>query len=159
MENLRLYEEFINEFNDPSTPGAQLIRKLHLAQTEEEVDKIRKELSQKASWGKSDVDHMLRKYRESIDYDGPDLFVPDEKTTSTTSVSNSPQWTDESYQEWIDSMAWSEGEVESDYGYEMAQNAMHEPGLVDFVKKKINNDGGDESPLDRIQWDIEASMG
>jgi hypothetical protein len=39
----------------------------------------------------------------------------------------------------------------------MAQNAKNERGLIDYVKKQIRSNGGDESPLERIQWDIEAS--
>lgn len=40
--------------------------------------------------------------------------------------------------------------------YDMAQNAALEPGLIAFVTKEIRSWGGDETPLERIQWDIEA---
>ena len=35
----------------------------------------------------------------------------------------------------------------------MAQNAKNEPGLIDWVKR---NAVYDETPLERIQWDIES---
>jgi len=37
----------------------------------------------------------------------------------------------------------------------MAKNALREPKLINYVKKMIQNHGENESPLERIQWDIE----
>jgi len=39
----------------------------------------------------------------------------------------------------------------------MARNAKFEPGLIEYVRNMIRREGGDETPLERIQWDIEAA--
>ena len=43
----------------------------------------------------------------------------------------------------------------AEHAYDMAQNAKNEPGLIDWVKKN-RIDFGDVTPLERIQYDIEA---
>ena len=43
----------------------------------------------------------------------------------------------------------------ANHASDIAQNAEHEDGLIDYVKKQIKKNYGDESPLERIQWDIE----
>lgn len=68
-------------------------------------------------------------------------------------------WNEEKYKEWIDSVSWFEGDdMPSDFGLEMALNAENENGLIAYVAKKIKEAGGDETPLERIQWDIEANL-
>jgi hypothetical protein len=63
-------------------------------------------------------------------------------------------WNDRSYNKWIKDMASNGGRTHS---YDMAQNAKNERGLIDYVKKQIKSNYGDETPLERIQWDIEAA--
>ena len=45
------------------------------------------------------------------------------------------------------------GDGGADNAYDMAQNAKFEPGLIDWVKRNV---AYDETPLERIQYDIEA---
>ena len=60
-------------------------------------------------------------------------------------------WSSSKYNKWIKDAA-SEGGA--DNAYDMAQNAKQHPGLMEFVKKKMVYN--EETPLERIQWDIEA---
>lgn len=70
------------------------------------------------------------------------------------------RWDSVKYDKWIKDHAYSNDgeEFASDYGYDMAQNALHTPGMMDYMKNKIRMEGGDETPLERIQWDIEANI-
>lgn len=71
-------------------------------------------------------------------------------------------WNRRKYDKWVKEMSWREetGDDEdyNDFAYEMAQNAQYEPGLVDYISNVIKREGGDEDPLERIQWDIERNM-
>lgn len=70
-------------------------------------------------------------------------------------------WNKRKYEKWVKDMSWYEGdEVPSDFGYEMAQNANHEPGLLNYMYNVIKKEGesGMVDPLERIQWDIEGAM-
>ena len=59
------------------------------------------------------------------------------------------RWNQKKYDQWLEDVASNGG---WEHAFDMAQNAEHEPGLIDWVKK--------ENPYDdayqRIQWDIEA---
>lgn len=66
---------------------------------------------------------------------------------------SSPQWNAQKYKQWIRDNASNGGAENS---WDMAQNAKHTPGLIAYVRKQIDKNWGDESPLERIQWDIEA---
>lgn len=77
-----------------------------------------------------------------------------EKFKKIRGGSSSSSWNQASYNRWIKDMA-SNSQGQS---YEMAQNAKHEPGLIDYVRKQIYKYGGDEKPLERIQWDIESKI-
>ena len=59
-------------------------------------------------------------------------------------------WNIRKYNKWIKDMSSNGG---ANNAYDMAQNAKHENGLLDFVRKSVVH--GEESPLERIQWDIE----
>ena len=63
------------------------------------------------------------------------------------------KWNEREYKKWIKSMQGNGGKSHS---ADMAQNAKHEKGLIQYVQKQIKKDYGDETPLERIQWDIEA---
>lgn len=67
---------------------------------------------------------------------------------------NLKKWNDREYKKWIKDMASNGGK---NHAYDMAQNAKHEPGLIQYVQKQIKRNYGDETPLERIQWDIEGS--
>jgi len=70
------------------------------------------------------------------------------------------KWNPAKYDQWIkESASISDGgKVEQDYAADMADNAYQEAGLIEYVERKIRTEGGDESAIDRIQWDIEAKI-
>lgn len=109
------------------------------------------------------ADYALAKYRKEIKYDNgksgtagsTDVFVPGSSMAAFSTVGNGPHskkisWNQRTYDKWIKDMA---GDGGADNAYDMAQNAKFEPGLIDWVKR---NAVYDETPLERIQWDIEA---
>ena len=59
------------------------------------------------------------------------------------------KWNLKKYNQWLEDVA-SNGGWEN--AYDMAQNAKHEPGLLDWAKKEFRG----EDVMQRIQWDIEA---
>lgn len=68
-------------------------------------------------------------------------------------------WNKEKYIKWLKSLVPSKGqEIESDYAVDMARNAEQENGLIDYVETRIEKSGGDESALERIQWDLEGYL-
>lgn len=111
----------------------------------------------------ADADYELKRFRKSINYgNGTDVnvFIPDSYDAMTSKLMNGPHqkarpkvnWNDRKYEEWIDSVA-AEGGAQN--AFDMAQNAKMEPGLIDWVKKN-RLEFGDVTPLERIQYDIEA---
>ena len=112
------------------------------------------------------ADYALAKFRREIKYDNGksgtagslDVFIPNSSMAAFSTLGNGPHakkqkahsWTKAQYNKWIKDMSGNGG---ADNAYDMAQNAKFEPGLLDWVKKNICYD---ETPLERIQWDIEA---
>jgi len=112
------------------------------------------------------ADYALAKFRREIKYDNGksgnegsvDVFVPNSSMAVFSTLGNGPHakkqkahsWNKKAYDKWIKDMSGNGG---ADNAYDMAQNAKFEPGLLDWVKKNICYD---ETPLERIQWDIEA---
>lgn len=129
--------------NERGMWNQDLVR-LHKAKDKKEYDTIMKTLN-KTAYNKSDAEYMLNKYRKAIGYKGPEFYPGDPKKTPVKKIN----WNDRMYQKWIKDMASGGG---ARHAFDMAQNAKHEPGLIDFVKRKKTNG---ESPLERIQWDIE----
>jgi len=127
--------------------NSDLIR-LHKSKDQKEYDLIMKDLRKSSGWSQLDAEYMLKKYRNDIKYKGPKFYPGDPKTKPTVKPKK-VTWNDRSYQKWIKDMASGGG---ANHSYDMAQNAKQEPGLLDFVKRKKTNG---ESPLERIQWDIE----
>lgn len=141
---------------------------MHFATSQSERDEIAQKLKKSSGWTTSDIDYMFKKMRKEINYQGPDMYDPESSSTynSTyrkfetyykpnkfrTPAAPIKKWDKASYNKWIKDMA-SGGGV--DNAYDMAQNAKREPGLIDYVKKMIHQNYGDETPLERIQWDIE----
>ena len=113
-------------------------------------------------------EYSLRRFRKEIKYDttGKDLgvFRPGSYMSATSTLGDGPhkktvkakRWNQTLYDKWLADISHDNDGMgqDSSFGFEMAQNAKQEPGLIDWVKK--NNRG--EDPLQRIQWDIEASM-
>jgi hypothetical protein len=112
-------------------------------------------------------EYSLRRFRKEVKYgDGTYLgvFIPGSYDAAVSSLGDGPHakkvkkvnWNQRKYDKWISDLAYDNdgGGQDSSYGFEMAQNAKFEPGLIDFVKR--SNRG--EDPLQRIQWDIEAAM-
>jgi hypothetical protein len=106
-------------------------------------------------------DYSLRRFRKEIKYDttGEDLgvFKPGSYMAATSTLGDGPhkkavkkiKWNLKKYNQWLEDVA-SNGGWEN--AYDMAQNAKHEPGLLDWAKKEFRG----EDVMQRIQWDIEA---
>ena len=109
-----------------------------------------------------DADYELKKFRKQIKFgDGTNLgpFVPGSYEAINSELGDGPHarkqrkpqsWNQRSYNKWIEDMASGGG---ADHAYDMAQNAKLEPGLLQWVKRNLVNG---ETPLERIQYDIEA---
>jgi len=114
-----------------------------------------------------DANYALRHFRKKIKYwDGnsrdkewaESVFVPGHYNAVKSTLGDGPHakkrpsvsWSEKKYHQWIEDMASGEGWKHS---FDMAQNAKHESGLLQWVKR--NRTAG-EDPLERIQWDIEA---
>lgn len=139
-----------NKLNEEYGSG---IRGLHVATTQKEIDDIRKRLKKDTGWSTSDVEYMLKKYRKSIKYDGPEIYVAPPKAKRTAwNKGMKSTWNARKYKQWIKGMAAEDG---ADNAYDMAQNAIYEPGLIQYVQKQLHKDWREETPLERIQWDIE----
>jgi len=139
-----------------------------------EIDPL-KQIELKKAYGKStgamstktqieSADYALAKFRREIGYnfstnkDDVGVFYPSSFSAASSKLGNGPHtkkpkahsWNKKLYDKWIKDMSSNGG---AEHGYDMAQNAKNEPGLLDWVKKNICYD---ETPLERIQWDIEA---
>ena len=106
-------------------------------------------------------EYSLRRFRKEIKYDdkGTDLgvFRPGSYMAATSKLGDGPhkkkvkakKWNQKMYDQWIEDVASNDGWK---HAYDMAQNAKHEPGLLQWAKKMFRG----EDPMQRIQWDIEA---
>jgi hypothetical protein len=106
-------------------------------------------------------EYSLKRFRKEIKYDttGEDLgiFKPGSYMAATSTLGDGPhkkavkkiKWNLKKYNQWLEDVA-SNGGWEN--AYDMAQNAKHEPGLLDWAKKEFRG----EDVMQRIQWDIEA---
>ena len=112
-------------------------------------------------------EYSLRRFRKEIKFgDGTYLgvFLPGSYDAATSTLGDGPhakkvkkvKWNQKKYDQWCKDLAYdNDGDgQDSSYGYEMAQNAKNEPGLLDWIKKNFRG----EDPLQRIQWDIEGMM-
>lgn len=110
-----------------------------------------------------DAEYELRRFRKEIGYgDGTsaDPFLPGTYDAATSKLGDgphakkvsTPKWDERKYEQWIKDVASGGG---AEFAYDMAQNAKMEAGLIDWVKKN-RLDFGDVTPLERIQYDIEA---
>ena len=138
-------EEILKEYNP-------ILKKLANA-SEDEKASLRRELTKATGWRDNDIDYMLRKYKKDLS------LSPIEPQPQVLKKPILPKWNDRKYNKWVKEMGYNEdGEAPLDYGLDMAQNAKYEPGLLDYIERKIRREGGDENPLERIAWDIEANL-
>jgi hypothetical protein len=165
FSNYRFGNESIDESRLNESLGDP-IRDIHF-----ETDPNRQE-KLKIAYGKStgavgntakidDADYMLKKFRKEIGFgDGSytGVFLPYSYDAIHSKLGNGPhakakrpsiRWNEREYAKWVRDNASMGG---AQHSFDMAQNAKHEPGLIDYVKK--NNPG--EDPLEVIQWAIQA---
>ena len=166
------FNDYVNINEDKFSGIADLVKSLHF-----EIDpKTAEEKKIEIGYRQGEVtkrkqieggEYSLRRFRKEIKYgDGTYLgvFTPGSYDAAVSSLGDGPhakkvkkvKWNQRKYDKWVSDLAYDNdgGGQDSSYGFEMAQNAKHEPGLIDFVKR--SNRG--EDPLQRIQWDIEAAM-
>ena len=62
------------------------------------------------------------------------------------------KWNQREYDKWIKAVSGNGGWKHS---HDMAQNATMEPGLIAWVERMLRKEYRTETPLERIQWDIE----
>ena len=156
------FENFMNEAFDDI---ADLVKSLHF----ETDPKIAKEKKIELGKRQGEVvprtqikggEYSLRRFRKEIKYaDGKDLgvFVPGTYTAAVSTLGDGPhkkavkkvRWNQKMYDQWLEDVASNGG---WEHAFDMAQNAKHERGLIDWVKKEFRG----EDPMQRIQWDIEA---
>lgn len=106
-------------------------------------------------------EYSLKRFRKEIKYDttGKDLglFKPGSYMAATSDLGDGPhakkvkkvKWNQKKYDQWLEDVASNDGWKNAS---DMAQNAKHEPGLLDWAKKAFRG----EDVMQRIQWDIEA---
>jgi len=181
MESFNLYTQFstfVNESTVDNIYEAALfenaVRDLHFETDPKKAEerKIAIGASQGEVVPRTQIkggEYSLRRFRKEIKYDetGKDLgvFKPGSYMAATSTLGDGPhakkikkvKWNQKKYDKWISDLAYDNdgGGHDSSFGFEMAQNAKFEPGLIAWVKKEFRGD----DPLQRIQWDIEAAMG
>lgn len=156
-ESDKIYEEAVLE---------NAVRDLHFETDPDKAEELKIEIG--ASQGEvtrrkqiEGGEYSLRRFRKEIKYDetGEDLgvFKPGSYMAATSKLGDGPhkkavkkvRWNQKMYDQWLEDVASNGG---WEHAFDMAQNAKHERGLIDWVKK--NHRG--EDPMQRIQWDIEA---
>ncbi len=176
----RLFSESLDEaVLDEFVLESFNIEKLHFEMDPKKAEKLKIELGKShGEIGKRNQiesgNYSLKKFRKTIGYwDGnkkdndfaEGVFAgPEHYNTVRSTLGAGPhkkkikkvRWNSKEYNKWLKTMATDNDGVgqDSSYGFEMAQNAEFEPGLIDWVKKSFRG----EDPLQRIQWDIEGMM-
>lgn len=174
MKYLKLFENFINEALSWNGNYNQWIKETHLETDPVEFSRNIRELSRKTSLSKFLILSDLEAYRKEIGMaelgDKPypkkrrDKELESERLEKerlrkeAAAEKRRKSWNKRKYDKWIKDMASGGDSSMADYGYEMAQNAQWEPGLIEYVRNMIRREGNLESPLERIQWDIEAHL-
>jgi hypothetical protein len=166
MESLKIEEgESFDELYE-SALLENAVRDLHFETDPKKAEELKIEIgtSQGEVTRKKQIeggDYSLRRFRKEIKYDttGEDLgvFKPGSYMAATSKLGDGPhkkavkkvKWNQKKYNQWLEDVA-SNGGAEN--AFDMAQNAKHEPGLLDWAKKEFRG----EDVMQRIQWDIEA---
>ena len=136
------------------------IIKMAKSNNKSEIAKIKKVLLN-ADWTEKEISGAIKKAKDIIKKkEDVDQAKKDKKEADKVAKAEAKAkkklggWTKGKYNKWIRDNASNGGR---DNSHDMAQNAKHEKGLIDFVKLQIKRNYGDETPLERIQWDIEAA--
>ena len=178
------FKQFVSYLKESLTDEAMIlersnVEKLHFEMDPKKAEKLKTEIgyAQGETSKRNQIEganYSLRRFRKEIGYwDGnkrdqewaEGVFAgPEHYNTIKSTLGAGPhkkkvkvkRWNQKLYDKWIKDMATNNDGVKQsqDYGFEMAQNANFENGLIDWVKK--NNRG--EDPLQIIQWDIEGMM-
>lgn len=117
------------------------IIKIAKSTNKSEIAKIRQVLKN-AEWPDNEINDAVKQAKENI-----------KKAKESSQKKSTTKWNNRSYNKWIKDVASNGGSKHAD---EMANNAKSENGLIDYGKKQIKQQGGTETPLERIQWDIET---
>lgn len=166
MESLKIEEGKSFDELYESALLENAVRDLHFETDPKKAEELKIEIgaSQGEVTRKKQIEggeYSLRRFRKEIKYDttGEDLgvFKPGSYMASTSKLGDGPhkkavkkvKWNQKKYDQWLEDVA-SNGGWEN--AYDMAQNAKHEPGLLDWAKKQFRG----EDVMQRIQWDIEA---
>ena len=166
MESLKIEEGKSFDELYESALLENAVRDLHFETDPKKAEELKIEIgaSQGEVTRKKQIEggeYSLRRFRKEIKYDttGEDLgvFKPGSYMASTSTLGDGPhkkavkkvKWNLKKYNQWLEDVA-SNGGWEN--AYDMAQNAKHEPGLLDWAKKEFRG----EDVMQRIQWDIEA---
>lgn len=160
-------KDILNEGTENNSRIIKIARSTNKA----EIEKLKKVLLN-ADWTETEINDAVKKRKEQdaeAKSKTADVLPRKSKDWSYDHVTNpkykdaradwkkkygTKSWNDRTYNKWIKDVASGGGR---NHSYDMAQNAKNEPGLIDYVKKQIKRNYGDESPLERIQWDIEAT--
>jgi hypothetical protein len=180
MKNIHSFESFNESINEGKFDNiADLAKSLHFEMDPKTAEEKKIELGRRQGEisKRKQIEggnYSLRRFRKEIGYwNGnkrdqewaEDVFAgPEHYNTVKSTLGAGPhakkvkkvKWNQRKYDKWISDLAYDNDGAgqDSSYGYEMAQNAKHEPGLIDWVTKSFRSD----DVLQRIQWDIEAAM-
>jgi len=178
MESFNLYTQFstfINEsvINEGKFDGiADLVKSLHFEMDPKTAEEKKIELGYRQGevTRRKQIEggnYSLRRFRKEINYwngdkkeleFAEDVFAgPEHYNTAKSTLGAGPhkkavkkvKWNQKKYDQWLEDVASNDGWKNA---YDMAQNAKHEPGLLDWAKKAFRG----EDVMQRIQWDIEA---
>lgn len=171
MESFNLYTQF-SAFVNESLITENAVRDLHFEmdpKTAEDM-KIAIGASQGEVTRRKQIEggnYSLRRFRKEINYwngdkkeleFAEDVFAgPEHYNTAKSTLGAGPhkkavkkvKWNRKKYDQWLEDVASNDGWKNA---YDMAQNAKHEPGLLQWAKKEFRG----EDVMQRIQWDIEA---
>ena len=163
-EDLALtFNAFVNEKFD-QRPG-ELVKDLHFETDPKKAEEMKIELGRRQGevTTRKQIEggnYSLRRFRKEIRYGSGSyvgVFTPGSYDAATSKLGDGPhakkvkkiKWNYKKYQQWVDDVASNDGWR---HAYDMAQNAKHEPGLLQWAKKEFRG----EDVMQRIQWDIEA---
>ncbi len=167
MKHLESFESFQGKPTNEAFEGiGDLVKSLHFETDPKTAEEKKIELGKRqgeVSRRKQieGGEYSLRRFRKEIKYDetGEDLgvFKPGSYMAATSILGDGPhkkavkkvRWNRKKYDQWIEDVASNDGWKNA---FDMAQNAKHEPGLLQWAKKEFRG----EDVMQRIQWDIEA---
>jgi hypothetical protein len=167
MKHLESFESFQGKPTNEAFEGiGDLVKSLHFETDPKTAEEKKIELGKRqgeVSRRKQieGGEYSLRRFRKEIKYDetGEDLgvFKPGSYMAATSILGDGPhkkavkkvRWNRKKYDQWIEDVASNDGWKNA---FDMAQNAKHEPGLLQWAKKEFRG----EDVMQRIQWDIEG---